>query len=191
MTLPVQSELLERVPLTGKSAALALWVRNAANVFRGVLELDCTSKTVEEAAAFVRAAVTAEYSPGLIIPFAFGVVLHYNQTSPNAADVEYLIDDRARSRATWQWIIVVNNSSKHVYGVHMWMRGYLTPVYEGLIKHFENSGYLCQSVTKQPSKFWNRLWGTMAALLKLRRVFVIVGAVVAVVGLLFKLLSRT
>lgn len=187
MTLPVQSELLETAPLTGKSPALALWVRRTPNIFRGVLELDCTSKTVEEAAAAVRDAVTAEYSPGLIIPFAFGVVLHYTHTSPSAADVEHLIDDRARSRATWQWIIVVNNSSKHVYGVHMWMRGYLTPVYETLIKHFENLGYLSQSIAKQPSKFWNRLWGTMGALLKLRNVLAVVGAVVAIGGLLLKL----
>lgn len=189
MTLPVQSELLEPAPLTGRSPALALWVRKTPNVFRGVLELDCSSKTVEEVTVAVRDTVTAEYSPGLIIPFAFGAVLHYAHTSPNAADVEHLIDDRARSRATWQWIIVVNNSSKRVYGVHMWMRGYLTPVYETLIKHFENSGYFCQSITKEPSRFWNRLWGTMAALLKLRRVLVVVGAAVVVVGLLLRLFS--
>jgi hypothetical protein len=189
MNIPVQSEFLDPARLTGKSSALALWVRRTPNVFRGVLELDCTSKTVEEAAIAVRDAVTAEYSPGLIIPFAFGAVLYYTDTSPNAADVEHLIDDRARSRATWQWIIIVNKSSKHAYGVHMWMRGYLTPVYEALINHFEYSGYVCHSATKAPSKFWNRLWGTMAAMFKVRRVALAVGAVLVVVGLLLRLFS--
>lgn len=189
MSLPIQSELLEPAPLTGKSPALSLWVRRTPNIFRGVLELDCTSKTVEGAAIAVRDTVAAEYSPGLIVPFAFGAILRYTHTSPNASDVEHLIDDRARARATWQWIIVVNSSSKHAYGVHMWMRGYLTPVYETLINHFENSGYVCHSITKQPSKFWNRLWGTMAALLKVRRILVAFGAIVVVVSLLLRLFS--
>jgi len=189
MNLPVQSELLESAPLTGKSSALALWVRRTPNVFRGVLELDCTSKSAAEASVAVRDAVTVEYSPGLILPFAFGAVLYYNDMSPISAEVEHLIDDRARSRATWQWIIVVNKSSKHVYAVHMWMRGYLTPVYETLIQHFESSGYVCQSVTKLPSRFWTRLWSTMAAMLKVRRIAVAIGAVLVVVSLLLRLFS--
>ncbi|MDR2188188.1 MAG: hypothetical protein LBE62_09070 [Azonexus sp.] len=177
ISLPIPSELLAPVPLTGKSPALALWVRKTPNLFRGVLELDCSGKTVEAAAVAVRDTVTAEYSPGFIIPFAFGAVLHYDRASPNAADVAHLIDDRARSRATWQWIIVVNDSSKRVYGVHMWMRGYLTPVYETLIGHFENTGYLCQCITKEPGRFWLNYF-------KLNDVLGVIGAIVIVVGLL-------
>lgn len=187
MTLSLPSELLEPMPLTGKSPAIALWVRRTPNVFRGVLELDCTRKTVEESGVVVRDAVTAEYSPGLIVPFAFGVILHYSNASPNAAAVQHLVDDRARSRATWQWIIVVDNSTKRVFAVHMWMRGYLTPVYEALIKHFENSGYSSESIVKQPSRFWTRLWATMAVLLKARRVLVAIAAIVTLIGIVLRL----
>jgi len=121
MSLPIPSDLLESVPLTGKSPALALWVKKTPNLFRGVFELDCTSSTVEEAEAAVRETVTVEYSPGFVVPFAFGAILHYANLAPSASEVMRLIDDRARSNGTWQWVIVVNTSSKQAYGVHMWM----------------------------------------------------------------------
>lgn len=71
----------------------------------------------------------------------------------------------------------------------MWMRGYVTPVHETLIKHFESSGYVCHTVTRQPSKFWKRLWDIMAALLKMRRVLVAVGTIVVVASFLLRLYS--
>ena len=148
--------------------------------------MDCSNKTIEESAAEVRDAVTAEYSPGFIVPFAFGVVLHYSGTLPNTSDITYLVDDRARPKATWQWIIVVNTSAKRVYGVHMWMRGYLTPVYEELFKHFENMDYVSKSVTKEPSRFWTRLWETMAAMSKARLALLAIGAIVFFVCLIIR-----
>lgn len=187
MTLPVPSELLDPIPLSGKSSALSLWVRKTPNLFRGVLELDCTCKTAAEAATAVREVVTLEYAPGLVIPFAFGTILHYAHTSPDVKDMENLIDDRARSRATWQWIIVVNGSLKQVYGIHMWANGYLTPVYENLIKHFENTDYQCQTTVKEPSRFWKRLWWMTSASLKMRRVLIAISTLIAVVGLLLRL----
>lgn len=152
--------------------------------------MDCTLKTVGESAIVVRNTVTAEFSPGLVIPFAFGAILYYSNPSPNAVDVEYLVDDRARSRATWQWVIVVDRTTKRIYAVHMWMRGYLTPVYEALIKYFESSGYTSESIVKQPSKFWTRLWSTMAVLLKARRIFVAIGAISVLVNIMLRLYWR-
>jgi hypothetical protein len=143
--------------------------------------------TVEESSNAVRDIVTAEYAPGLIVPFGFGAILRYASASPRIGDVGHLVDDRGRPRATWQWLIVVDASTKRVYGIHMWMRGYLTPVYEALIKHYEDSGYASQSVIKQPSKFWTRLWDSMTVLLKARRVLLVIGAIIFVVGLLIRL----
>ncbi|GAA5160466.1 hypothetical protein [Viridibacterium curvum] len=191
MSLPIPTDLLESAPLTGKSPASALWVRKTPNLFRGVLELKCTSSTVEETEAIVRNAVTVEYSPGFVVPFAFGAILHYTDPTPSAAEVMRVIDDRASSKGTWQWVIVLNDLSKRAYGIHMWMPGYLTPVYEALLSHFESTGYACEKLTKQPSQFWHNLWGAMAALVKAHKVLVAAGVILSLALLVFRLFMGT
>lgn len=97
-----------------------------------------------------------------------------------------LIADRAQSRGTWQWLIVVDAQSQRVFGVHMWAKGYLTDVYEGLLQHFDAVG---ESHIKQPSKFWRSLWSAMKSLGTARKVLTALALVLASALALGKLLG--
>ena len=176
MPLPISPDLLDVLPLTGKSPAVALWSRKTSNIFRGVLELECAGKTPEEISAVVLAAVAAEYSPGLIVPFAFGTVLRFAGGAPDSKLLEHLVDDRGRGRGTWQWLVVVDDQNKTAHGIHMWAPGYLTPVFTSLLDHFRNEGYSSLSMTKEPGRFWKRIWSVSASLVKAHQALVYIGA---------------
>lgn len=177
--LPVPAELLDPVAPTGQSAVGGVWVRKTFNVFRGVVDLDCTALDVAAAEARVRETIASEFAPGGIVPFAFGTVLRYRRGAPAAEDLLHLVDDRSRPRGTWQWIILVDAEKRSVSGLHTWMRGYLTPVYESLITHFEALGFTCTAITKEPGRFWTRLWAILAGAQAARRVLLAAGALAA------------
>jgi hypothetical protein len=186
MSLPIQPELLDRTPLTGKSPALSLWRKKTKNLYRGVLELNCAEAEASRISDFVLKAVEAEYKPGFWVPFAFGTVLHFKGAAPSAKELECLVDDRARNRGTWQWVIAVNQSTREAYGIHMWASGYLTPAFEAILKDLNHQGYKQTTRVKQPSKFWLNMWATTKALLTARAVLVAIGAVLGLAYLVFK-----
>jgi hypothetical protein len=162
--LPVPADLLDPLPLSGKSSARALWMRKTPNLFRGVVEVDCATREATEVNRVVREVVKAEYEPGLVVPFAFGTVLNFERLAPSVQDLEIYVADRVQRGGTWQWLVVVDQQQRTATGVHMWMPGYLTPVYERLLQHFAAIGYACESSTRKPGKFWQRLWATLKGL---------------------------
>ncbi|KQV49204.1 hypothetical protein ASC95_16380 [Pelomonas sp. Root1217] len=167
---------MDAAPLTGKSPAIALWTRKTNNIFRGVLELECTNSTPEDIAALVLQTVSAEYTPGPVVPFAFGTVLRFKYNAPFPEALEHLIDDRSRNRGTWQWLVVTDETTKSAYGIHMWSTGYLTPVFSSLLEHLQTKSYSCNTIVKEPGKFWERLWAMSASLVKVRKVLVYAGS---------------
>lgn len=189
MSLPIPLELLEPVALTGKSAAQSMWQRKTRNIFRGVFELECTGMSPREISAQVLKTVEVEYKPGSIVPFAFGVVLRFASEAPAPNQLESFIDDRARNRGTWQWLVVVDHARKEAYGIHMWANGYLTPVFEAILKNLEGEGYTSARQFKQPGKFWVNLWATMRSLLAARKMLVAVGTALAIVFILCELFA--
>lgn len=189
MPLPISGELLERLSLTGKSAALALWQRKTNNLFRGVFEIDCTDQSPDEIAAQVLKTVKVEYEPGLIVPFAFGVVLQFASGAPTPSQMESLVDDRARNRGTWQWLVVIDQASRQAFGVHMWAKGYLTPVFEAILEHLQSQGYATTQHIKQPGKFWVNLWALAGSLLTARKVLAALGAVMALLLVVYQVVT--
>jgi hypothetical protein len=179
MLLSISNELVKPLPLSGNSPALSLWIHKTANVFRGVIDLECTAKHPAEAATLVREVVAAEYKPGRIVPFAFGTVLRCKDHVFDSFALEPFIADTAQSKGTWQWSISVNEESRKVHGVHMWMRGYLTPVYEEIMGQFELNGYTCSTRTKEPSRLWVRMWNATKTLLQVREFLIMLGVVIA------------
>ncbi len=162
--LPVPADLLDPLPLSGKSSARSLWMRKSSNLFRGVVEIDFADPERIEVGQVVREVVKAEYEPGFVVPFAFGAILNFKRSAPSVQELAHYIADRAQRGGTWQWLLVVDEQQRRVAGVHMWMSGYLTPVYESLLRHFNANGYACESSTKEPGKFWHRLWATLKGL---------------------------
>ncbi|WP_092273402.1 MULTISPECIES: hypothetical protein [unclassified Duganella] len=186
MSLPIPIDLLDPVSLTGRSAAQSIWRHKTKNIFRGVFELDCTGRSPSEIFEQVIRIVEEEYDPGFFVPFAFGVVLHFSSEAPPPSQLESFIDDRARNRGTWQWLVVVDQARREAYGIHMWANGYLTPVFEVLLGHLDGEGYTVTKRLKLPGKFWTNLWATMRSLVAARKALVPVGVVLGLLLLLHK-----
>jgi hypothetical protein len=70
---------------------------------------------------------------------AFGMILKGFEFSP--ADVEKWVDNFATQKPVCQWIVAVDGKSKAADGVHTWMKGATTPIYEGILGDFEAQGY--------------------------------------------------
>lgn len=169
----------------------SLWRRKTANIFRGVLEVECSGLNAEQSEVLVRDLVLGEFSPGFFVPFAFGAVLHYSQKAPSPEDLQGLIDDRAQAKGTWQWVIAVDEAAGRAFGVHTWTNGYLTPVYESLLKHYERVGLISSTRTKPPGKFFTRLWRIGAGLATARKYVILAGAGLVVALLLAQLLVES
>ncbi len=73
--------------------------------------------------------------------FAFGVVIDVPQMPLAFDSFASLIDPQNRAKGTWQWTVVVSPKEKTAFGVHMWMEGYLSPVYRNVLAALEADGY--------------------------------------------------
>lgn len=181
MTLPIPPGLLAELPLSGASPATSLWQHKTANIFRGVLELDCSDRSAAEISDLVLRTVKLEYDPGMIVPFAFGTVLRTRAAAPDERELEQLVDDRSRNRGTWQWIVLVHEPANKALGIHMWASGYLTPVFDAILSDLERQGFACTRRVKPPSRFWTRLWATGKVLVTAQRLLVSLGIFLAAV----------
>ena len=63
-----------------------------------------------------------------------------------------MIDVRDNRKGTLQWIIVVARSSSAALGVHTWIEGYLSPVYRGVVRSLEASGFDLATATKKKGR---------------------------------------
>jgi hypothetical protein len=167
----------------------ALWVKNGINIFRGVIDYRCGNGTPEEIADSVRDIVKREFSPGPIVPFAFGVVLQFTCDPPEPGKMSYFIDTKARLRDTWQWVIVCDHALKTAYGIHTWMHGYLTPVYENLLHQLEQAGYKCTSQDLPTDKVFIRIGQMNLRLAQIASVLAVIAGILSlamVAGKLFR-----
>lgn len=62
------------------------------------------------------------------------------------------IDVRENAKGTWQWSVICLRNEKVAVGAHMWMQGYLTPVYQHILSHLETDGYKVESFKKEKDK---------------------------------------
>jgi hypothetical protein len=189
MNLRVSPELLEPMEAAFPQSDGMLWVKKGRNVFRGVIEIYLHDEGAAVAAGLVRDIVKREFKPGLIVPFAFGAILHFDGTSPNASEMANYIDTKARWRDTWQWVIVCDESRKAAYGIHTWVHGYLRPVYDDILRQLATRGYACTSQDKAVDKFFTRIWSLNAKLLKAKQVLLILAAVLSLGVIAGKLLG--
>jgi hypothetical protein len=156
-----------------------LWEKKTLNLFRGVIQCNVNAEGAAEVASYVRQLVVSEYQPGLVVPFAFGTILHFNSAAPAPGDMFEHIDGRARSRGTWQWTIVCDRSTKRAYGIHTWLHGYLTPVYRDLLTQLASHGYSCTSQDKPTDSLFVRIRKLNFRLAQVGSVLAIIGAVLS------------
>lgn len=77
----------------------------------------------------------------------FGLVLHEFECDPL---LQYdAVDDWANSKGVCQWIIVLDEAQKSANGIHMWLSGRMTPVFEEIIAKCHEEGWTTTNKYKQ------------------------------------------
>jgi hypothetical protein len=82
----------------------------------------------------------------------FGAVIYLDAPPEDIAACVEDIDGRVNSRGTWQWSIIVFKPLRVAAGVHMWISGYLSDVYERILGRIEAEGYRITSCKKEKDK---------------------------------------
>ncbi|MBI4955052.1 MAG: hypothetical protein HY908_23725 [Myxococcales bacterium] len=80
--------------------------------------------------------------------FAFGLVYAADAPPCGAAELAELVDRFEESTGICVWVVAVATGPGSVQGVHTWARGFLFPLYDGLLGHLEACGYSVQRETK-------------------------------------------
>lgn len=136
----------------GSSGEWQVWEHKTLNLHRAVLEW--TPGRVLRSYSEVSHAVRAEVARRLKVAWwrgmGFGVVVHLAAPPEGLAACVDDIDGRQNTRGTWQWSIFVFQQSRAAVGVHMWLRGYLSTVYEQTLACCESEG--CRIASCQKDK---------------------------------------
>ena len=89
----------------------------------------------------IRSAVARNFKRSWWRGMAYGVVAEAAATSLSPDDLKLLVDIRENADGTLQWVILVADNSRAAVGVHMWMEGYLSPVYRSILQALTGLGY--------------------------------------------------
>ena len=63
-----------------------------------------------------------------------------------------LLDQRANPKGTWQWLVLVSRATGQAWGLHVWIEGYLSPVYRDLLGRLAETGLTVQSARQEKDK---------------------------------------
>jgi hypothetical protein len=154
--MPIEEILNRKLKMveTMPSAEWRVWEHKTLNLHRAVLEWtpSGTPRSYTEITRGVRSEIARRFKVSWWRGLGFGVVIYLNAPPEGIAACVDDIDGRENSRGTWQWSILVLKPSRAAVGVHMWMSGYLSTVYEESLGRFESEGYRTATCKKEKDK---------------------------------------
>jgi hypothetical protein len=127
-----------------------LWEHKTLNIHRGVLHWRSENRepVLSQMSQNIREQVESRFRIGWWRGFAFGVLIEAPAVPPDLSAIEDWIDVRANGKGTWQWIIYVCPKAGIAVGVHTWLEGYLSPVYQSLLASYQAQNYAVGSCKK-------------------------------------------
>ncbi len=131
-----------------------LWEKKTFNIHRGVVHWrpDASSLSASDLSSLVRSTVKECFRISWWRGFGFGVVLELPSAPEGLESIHDGIDTTANSKGTWQWAVLSIDDVRATVGVHTWIKGYLTPVYQELLEHYRSQGHQVGSVKKEKGK---------------------------------------
>lgn len=131
-----------------------VWEHKTLNMHRAVLEWTPhrALRNYGEVSGSIRAEVARRFKVSWWRGMGFGAVVYLPFPPDEMATCVDDIDVRQNSKGTWQWSIFVLKESRAVLGVHMWMSGYLSSVYELVLSQCETEGYQVATFKKDKDK---------------------------------------
>jgi hypothetical protein len=131
-----------------------VWEHKTFNMHRDVVQWRLTQEppSFEQMVRAVSTQVQQSFRLSWWRGFAFGVLIESPAIPQDAANIEATIDTPANSKGTWQWTILACPQARIALGVHAWAEVYLSPVYRGLIAHYEAMGFQVGSFKEEKDK---------------------------------------
>jgi hypothetical protein len=131
-----------------------MWEAKTFNVHRGVLlwRPEGTTLSMPNVEELVREKVKACFKRSWWRGFAFGVILDLQSMTDGLETINDSIDIRKNGKGTWQWTILSIRDAQNTVGVHTWIKGWLTPVYQDLMAYYEGCGHRVGSFKKEKGK---------------------------------------
>lgn len=119
-----------------------IWEVKTFNLHRAIIDVDARPNSSHaQFAAELRSELQSNVRISWWRGFAFGVIVRHKTFPQDIATCIDNIDGRNNSKGTWQWSIVVDESLRAVIGVHVWMQGRLTGVFEEALASYKQQGY--------------------------------------------------
>ena len=142
-------------------SAWTAWEHRTLNMHRGVLRWRPARATVpvEEIEQAVRERVRETFRIGFLRGFGFGALIELDTIPRDVDALEATTDTRRRIKGVWQWTVLVCRKEKLALGTHMWMEGYLTPVFRALLAHYAVLGFQTGAFKKEKDRFLAFLTG--------------------------------
>jgi hypothetical protein len=127
-----------------------VWEHKTLNLHRAVLEWTPANRPTRyaEITAGIRSEVARRFRVSWWRGMGFGAVIYLDAAPADIASCVEDIDGRQNPRGTWQWSIVVFKPLLVAAGVHMWISGYLSDVYERILGRLESDGFRITSCKK-------------------------------------------
>jgi len=127
----------------GASKEWKYWEHKTFNIHRAIVHW-VPSEPISNLAEIkekVRSKITKHFKRSWWRGFGFGVVAEFNTPPGNLNDTRELVDKFDNSKGTWQWHLFLDHQSQLVICAHTWVAGYLSPIFESLVSHYEQRGY--------------------------------------------------
>jgi len=149
----IVSEKLQK-RIGGSDSEWQMWEVKTFNVHRGVLmwRPEAATLSMSNVEEIVRNKVKESFKRSWWRGFAFGVILDLQSIPDGSETINDSIDIRENGKGTWQWTILSISNIKSTVGVHTWVKGWLTPVYEDLMAHYESCGHQVGTFKKEKGK---------------------------------------
>lgn len=130
-----------------------VWEHKTLNIHRGVLVWrPQQALSWHEMSEAISQQAQVAYKVRRWRGFGFGVIVESPTIPEDIATIDEAIHTQAQSRGTWQWCILVCPPVQTAIGIHTWMRGYLTPVYQELLLHYQTQGFEIGSCKKEKDR---------------------------------------
>ena len=131
-----------------------VWEHKTLNLHRAILEWTPSGMpgSHAEITRGIRTEVAQRFKISWWRGLGFGAVIYLNAPPEGIAACVDDIDGRENPRGTWQWSIIVLRPTRAAVGVHMWISGYLSAVYEQILARFESEGYRTATCKKEKDK---------------------------------------
>jgi len=125
------------------------WEKRNLNLHRVVALCTYAPSSASELETRVRDTLGRHFRCAWWRGLGFGAVLEVRDIAGFPEEFAPLVDGRANPKGTWQWLVLVSRQGRAACGLHTWVAGFLSPVYQELLIRLALHGYEVSRARKE------------------------------------------